>query len=64
MAKIRIEDIQNEIAADGWKLLSEEYANLETPMTFECPEGHRVYAPWKKLRTRRDCPTCRANSWT
>lgn len=64
MAKIRLEDIQSEIAADGWKLLSEEYTNLETPMTFECPEGHRVYAPWKKLRTRRDCPTCRANSWT
>ena len=60
MAKIRIEDIQNELAADGWKVISTEYNNLDTEMTFECPEGHRVFVPWKKLRTKRECPTCKA----
>ena len=64
MAKIRLEDITNEIAVDGWKLISEEYINLDTEMKFECPEGHKVYAPWKKLRTRRECPTCKANTLT
>lgn len=32
-------------------------------MTFECPEGHRVFAPWKKLRTRRECPICKQNAF-
>lgn len=64
MAKIRIEDIQDIISGEGWKLLSTEYTNLDTEMKFECPEGHKVYAPWKKLRTRRECPTCKANTLT
>jgi hypothetical protein len=59
MAKIKIEDIQTELAADGWKLISTEYVNLDTEMTFECPEGHRVFVPWKKIRTRRECPICK-----
>ena len=59
MAKIKLEDIQNEIGADGWKLVSTEYVNLDTEMTFECPKGHRVFMPWKKLRTKRECPTCK-----
>lgn len=63
MAKIKIEDIQNEVAADGWKMYSTEYTNLDTEMIFECPEGHKVYAPWKKLRTKRECPVCRKNSF-
>jgi hypothetical protein len=32
MAKIKLEDIQNELAADGWKVISEEYTNLDTEM--------------------------------
>lgn len=60
MAKIHIEDIQNELTADGWKVISTEYSNLDTEMTFECPEGHRVFVPWKKLRTKRECPMCKA----
>jgi hypothetical protein len=59
MAKIKLEDIQNELAADGWKIISTEYVNLDTEMTFECPEGHRVFVPWKKIRTKRECPTCK-----
>jgi hypothetical protein len=60
MAKIRLEDIENELAIDGWKVISTEYINLDTEMTFECNEGHRVFVPWKKIRTKRECPTCKA----
>ena len=60
MAKIKLEDIQNELSADGWKVISTEYQNLESEMQFECPEGHRVFVPWKKIRTKRECPTCKA----
>ena len=58
MAKIKLEDIQNELSADGWKVISTEYVNLDTEMTFECPKGHRVFVPWKKLRGKHECPTC------
>lgn len=64
MAKIKIEDIQNELAAAGWKVISTEYSNLDTEMTFECPEGHRVFLPWKKLRTKHECPVCKNNILT
>ena len=64
MAKITLDQIKEEISVDGWKLLSTEYKNLTTQMTFECPHGHQVFAPWQKLRTRRDCPVCKQNSFT
>ena len=62
MAKITLEQIREEIAADGWLLLSDEYKNLDTTMEFECFEGHRVFAPWKKIRVKRECPNCKKNS--
>lgn len=59
MAKIRLEDIENELNAEGWVVISTEYTNLDTEMTFECPKGHRVFMPWKKLRGRHECPICK-----
>lgn len=61
MAKILLEDIKDALAADNWKVLSTEYKNLEEEMIFECPEGHKVYAPWKKIRQKRECPICAQN---
>jgi hypothetical protein len=60
MAKIRLEDIKDELAADGWLVISDKYENLKSEMTFECPYGHRVFLPWEKLRSRRECPSCKA----
>lgn len=59
MAKITLDQIKQEIEQDGWKVHSLEYKNLETEMSFECNNGHNVFAPWKKLRTRRECPICK-----
>ena len=59
MAKIKLEDIINELAAEGWKVISTEYKSLETEMVFECPAGHQVFLPWKKIRAKRECPTCK-----
>ena len=59
MAKIRLEDIENELNAEGWVVISTEYTNLDTEMTFECPKGPRVFMPWKKLRGKHECPTCK-----
>ena len=63
MARIKIETIAEELAADGWQVLSTDYQNLETEMEFLCAEGHKVYAPWKKIRTKRECPVCKQNQY-
>ena len=63
MARIKIETIAEELAPDGWKVLSTEYQNLDTEMEFMCAEGHKVYAPWKKIRTKRECPVCKQNQF-
>lgn len=61
MAKIKIEDVRAAVEAQSWKLITEKYENLETEMEFECNEGHRIYAPWKKLRNKIECPICKTN---
>ena len=61
MAKIKLSDIQEELTKVGWKVISEEYCNLDSEMVFECDEGHRVYSSWKKIRTNPKCPICQNN---
>lgn len=62
MSKISIETIRSELK-EGWNLLSSEYLNLDSPLIFECPEGHQVTTSWKKLRTKFICPTCEQNQF-
>lgn len=62
MSKIKIEDIKEELSKDNWELISEEYQNLDSELVFKCSEGHTVFAPWKKLRTKRECPICKHNT--
>lgn len=45
MAKILIDDIRSTISPYNWKLVSEEYHNLDEPLEFICAEGHKVIAP-------------------
>ncbi len=61
MAKIRIEEIQEQLKEYNWECLSEEYINLQTPMRFKCDEGHIVETTWGKLRKTIYCPSCTAN---
>lgn len=63
MSRITIESIAQELAEDGWKIRSTEYKNLDTPLEFECSEGHLVVAPYKKIRIRRECPVCNQNQF-
>lgn len=63
MSKIKVEDIREELQKDGWKLISDEYKNLDSEMIFECEEGHKVYSSWKKIRNKRECPICKNNSF-
>ena len=61
MSKIYLEDVKEELEKDKWEVVSEDYKNLDTEMTFLCPEGHRVYTSWRRLRNRRECPVCKQN---
>lgn len=58
MARITIEEIQSQLASDGWKLISETYQNLDSNLEFKCDKNHVIIAPWKKIRENRICPTC------
>lgn len=63
MSKIKIEDIRKLAEEHQWILLSEQYKNLETELTFQCNEGHQVYLPYKKVRDRWICPICEQNKY-
>ena len=63
MARIKLEDIQKEAKEKGWAVRSLEYKNLDTEMIWECPEGHKVYLPYKKVRDKWECPTCKLNNF-
>ena len=63
MARITLDSIIEDIAQDNWKVISTEYKNLDTEMEFECAEGHKVFAPYKQIRTKRECPICKANKF-
>lgn len=61
MSRISLEDIKEQLALENWQVISEVYKNLDTEMIFMCPEGHRVYNSWKKIRSKRECPVCKQN---
>lgn len=63
LARIRIEDIQEELSKENWKLISTEYHKLDEILEYQCAEGHYVFAPWKKIRQKRECPVCLKNSF-
>ena len=63
MARITLDTINEELAEHGWKCISTEYKNLDSELQFNCEEGHLVCAPWKKIRTKRECPVCKNNRY-
>ena len=60
MAKITLKEIEDALP-QGWKCLSTEYKNLDTEMIFQCPESHKVFNTWKKIRQHAECPVCDNN---
>lgn len=63
MARITLDSIREDLAQDNWQVISTEYKNLDTEMEFKCAEGHTVFAPYKQIRTKRECPICKANKF-
>lgn len=63
MSKIKLDDIRKAAIEHNWKLISEEYKNLDSELVFECSEGHRIYLPYKQVRTKWICPICNENKF-
>lgn len=61
MARITLEQINDELKEFGWKCISTEYKNLDSELCFVCEEGHEVYSTWKKIRSKHECPCCKNN---
>ena len=63
MARITLEQIQQELDQEKWKLISTEYQNLDSELIVKCPEDHTVYTTWAKLRGKYECPICKQNKY-
>lgn len=61
MSSKRFQVVKTQIEEKGWRLISQEYQNLDTELELQCPEGHKVFTSFKKFRTHPVCPICEAN---
>lgn len=61
MSKLKYDDIKADIESHQWKLISTAYINLDSELCVECPEGHRILMPYKRLRNSYTCPVCKKN---
>ena len=50
--------VSNHLSENGWKLLSTEYKNLDTPLKMICPEGHEQEQSYKEWRKHMRCEKC------
>lgn len=58
MSKYKIEDLQQEALDNHFILVSMEYKNLELELHYQCPKGHNIFIPYKKMRKKYLCPIC------
>lgn len=57
---INIYTVQNHLEAEGWKLISTSYKNLNTELEMECPNGHKQLQTYGTWRKRPICEICEA----
>jgi len=43
---------------NGYKLLSEEYKNVRTKLSLQCPEGHTFEMTYSRFKQGQRCPIC------
>lgn len=60
MATINIYTVQNALETEGWKLISETYKNLKTPLDMICPQGHSQSQTFEYWRKHKMCDACMA----
>ena len=60
MGTINIYSVRNALEADNWKLVSEIYKNLKTPLDMICPAGHQQQQTFDQWRKHKLCDICLA----
>jgi len=50
--------IKNEFEKEGYVLLSKNYVNNKTKLSYRCSFGHVHYITWSDWKTGYRCPTC------
>ena len=60
MGTINVYSVRNALEAEGWKLLSEVYKNLKTPLEMQCPAGHKQEQTFDQWRKHKICDACMA----
>jgi hypothetical protein len=56
--RLTIQDMHRLAEARGGRCLSDTYVNNNTPLLWECKEGHRWKAQANNIGTGKWCPTC------
>lgn len=56
---LTIDDMHALAAVRGGKCLADVYTADGEPLPWECAEGHRFVAPYRRVRRRGWCPVCR-----
>jgi len=59
--KLTYEYVNASFAGEGYTLLSKEYINSWTALSYICPEGHKHSIKWNKWNDGRRCPYCSPN---
>ena len=60
MSTINVYTVTNALEAEGWKLISETYKNLKTPLEMQCPAGHKQEQTFEQWRKHKLCDICMA----
>ncbi len=56
--RLTIEEMQSIATARGGRCLSTQYVNNNTPLEWECAQGHRWFAIASNIRKGSWCPAC------
>ena len=57
--KLTYQFVKNQIAKEGYTLLSTNYTSGKDYLLLRCPKGHKYKVRWNNWRTGCRCPTCR-----
>lgn len=58
MATINIYSVRNALEEEGWKLVSDTYKNLKSPLNMLCPHGHAQTQTFENWRKHKMCEQC------
>jgi len=55
---LTIEEVKISFVSEGYELLSQEYKNCGTKLSYICPVGHKGMITWNNWRKGTRCGTC------